>query len=103
MKVLKRIPFIILISASISLVGLRILDHLAFKEGNKSAFRILNSLFSHQPPFNFRVWLFFLFCAIVLAVILAVSKKYRFWETVIGIGGNMLLFVLMVYSIAPYF
>jgi len=102
MRLLKRTPFIILAVFSVGLVGLLILQWLGFYKNIPWAFEM--ALFFYDPQNLFFVyhWLVIIFWAIFLATILTISKNYRVWEAVIGIGGNLILLVLMFIPIIRF-
>ena len=96
-EIIKKIPFVISIFAFANILVVKIMDHIKFTEGDgKLILKITNFIFNPKTPFYFNYWLIYIVLAVIISIIFALLKKYSVLEMVIGIGVNLVLFVIML-------
>lgn len=94
-EIIKKIPFVIPIFASINIVLVKILEYIRFTGAGSIVSKITKFIFNPKTPFYFNYWLIYIVLAIIVSIILALYKKYSVLQTFICVGINLLLFVIM--------
>ena len=95
-EILKKIPFVVSALAFINIFIYKTIEHVGEKGYHELASRIITFVFNPRTPFYFNYWLAYIALATIIATVCALLKKYSICEMVIGIGGNLLLFAIML-------
>ena len=95
--IIKKIPFVIAMFCFISILVVKIMNYLKLKVGNIAIIsKITSFIFDPQTPFYFNYGIFYAILAMSISIVFAVTKIYNVFETTIGVGINLVLFVIML-------
>ena len=74
----------------------KIIDHINFLRDSKIVLKVKTFIFNPKTPFYFNYWLAYTFLAIIILTIFSFFKNYSYFEIIIGIGVNLILFVIIL-------
>ncbi len=91
----KKIPFVISALALVNVIGIKIIESTGVQKPE-----IIKFLFTPETPLYFNYWLIYVFCAIVIAIILTIMRKYSILEAISSVGINLILFfVIFIFTV----
>lgn len=97
--IFKKMPFVVSVLAFINVLTYKIIEYVGKNGDHELTTRIITFIFDPGTPFYFNYWLAYIALATIIAIVFALLKKYSVWETVVGIGSNLLLFAMMLIMI----
>lgn len=108
-KIVKKIPFIISVLAFINIVFAKISEIIVFAKISETIeFTVLHKVlikitkmqFNNKLPIYFNYWIIYTIFAIIISIVLALTKKYSLLETILSIGCNSILcIVIFIFAI----
>ena len=99
-KIIKKIPFIILTFSFINIIIVKILNFNKINVDSELLLKVTTIIFNPNNILYFNYWIIYISVALFISLYFSLIKKYSVIEMVVSIVGNSILFIItMIYIV----